>query len=102
MSETYERIYAAVTRVPEGRVATYGQIARIAGMLGHARQVGYALNALGDDRDVPWHRVLNAQGRVSSRSEPIYERIQREMLEAEGVTFDANDSVPLARFRWDN
>lgn len=98
---TYERIYRVVRRIPRGRVATYGQVARLAGMPGHARQVGYALNALSEDSGVPWHRVINARGEVSKRSEPGYERIQRELLEAEGVRFDSGRRIRLDRYGWE-
>ncbi len=81
-------------------MATYGQIAGLAGLPGGARQVGYALAALDDESEVPWHRVINAQGRVSPRAEPIYAKIQRSLLEAEGIAFDAEDRISLARFRW--
>ena len=95
----YERIYAVVRRIPEGRVVTYGQVAELAGLPGHARQVGYALNALCDD-SVPWHRVINAQGRVSARAEPAWEGFQRHLLEAEGVVFSERGVVDLRRYRW--
>ena len=62
---TYSRIYAVVRRIPRGRVATYGQVAELAGLPGHARQVGYALHALPRGTTVPWHRVLNARGALS-------------------------------------
>ena len=58
----YQRIYAEVRRIPRGRVATYGQIARLAGLANHARQVGYALHRLDDDSRVPWQRVVNQRG----------------------------------------
>ena len=98
--ESYERIYAVVRRIPKGRVATYGQVASLAGLPGHARQVGYALHSLPDDSNVPWHRVINAKGEVSRRSEPGYDFIQRSVLEAEGVRFDQAGRVALGRFRW--
>ena len=98
----WQRFYKVVREIPEGRVATYGQVAALAGFPGHARQVGYALHALsGDDDDVPWQRVINAKGEVSPRSEPEYEGLQRAMLEAEGVVFDPRGRVDLARFRWE-
>ncbi len=84
-------------------MATYGQVALLAGLWGHARQVGYALHALhGLDAgsEVPWHRVINARGEVSLRSVPGWERLQHQLLEAEGVHFDARGRVALARFRW--
>jgi len=96
----YERIYAVVRRIPRGRVATYGQIAELAGLGGHARQVGYALHALHDEPAVPWHRVVNARGQISARAEPGDDRIQRQLLEREGVIFDAADRLELERYRW--
>lgn len=97
---SYARIYAAVERIPPGRVATYGQIAALAGLAGHARQVGYALHALPEGREIPWHRVINAQGRVSPRAEPGDERLQRMLLRAEGVRVDRAGRIALSRFRW--
>ena len=89
-----------VRRIPRGRVATYGQVAELAGLPGHARQVGYALHALRDGSALPWHRVVNAAGAISLRSVAGHELEQRIRLEAEGVTFNARGRVPLARFRW--
>ena len=96
----HERIYEVVGRIPSGRVATYGQVAREAGLPGQARLVGYALHVLAPDSNVPWHRVINAKGRISMRSEPGWEDHQRLLLEAEGVLFDADGKTSLARFRW--
>ena len=98
---SYRRIYAVVRRIPRGRVMTYGQVAVYAGLPGHARQVGYALHALDDDT-VPWHRVINAQGRVSPRSTPGWEGFQRQLLEAEGVTFNERGAIDLRRYRWES
>lgn len=98
--DAYARIYDVVRRIPAGRVATYGQVAALAGRPGHARQVGYALHAL-DDIDLPWQRVINSRGEVSPRSFPGPETLQRLMLEDEGVVFDADGRVDLERFRWD-
>lgn len=98
---TYDRIYEIVQKIPAGRVSTYGRVAAEAGLPGHARQVGYALAALPDDHDVPWHRVVNARGEISERSggSPLG-RIQRVLLEAEDVGFDHRDRVDLDRFGW--
>ncbi|HEY9505156.1 MAG TPA: methylated-DNA--[protein]-cysteine S-methyltransferase [Gemmatimonadales bacterium] len=96
----YSRIYAVVRRIPRGRVATYGQVAELAGLPGHARQVGYALHALPRGTTVPWHRVLNARGALSLRKSPGGEITQRLLLEREGVRFDARGRVNLARVRW--
>jgi methylated-DNA-protein-cysteine methyltransferase-like protein len=101
---TYARIYKVVRRIPKGRVATYGQVAALAGLGGHARQVGYALSALSDEdprhKGVPWHRVINARGEVSPREEPGGDLIQRRALEAEGVQFTESGRVSLERYRW--
>ena len=100
VSDTYRRIYAVVSRIPRGRVATYGQVAELAGLPRQARRVGYALAALPSTRDVPWHRVVNATGTISPRAEPHHETVQRVLLEREGVRFDAAGRIPLERQRW--
>jgi methylated-DNA-protein-cysteine methyltransferase-like protein len=90
-----------VRRIPRGRVATYGQVALLAGLGRQARLVGYALSALPSGSRVPWHRVINAQGAVSARTgDPAGALDQRLMLEAEGVKFNARGRVPLERYRW--
>ena len=94
------RIYEIVRRIPAGKVATYGQVAALAGARGHARQVGYALHGLPDGADVPWHRVINARGQISVRSSPGSGVDQRRLLEAEGVEFDHLERIDLSRFRW--
>ena len=99
-SSSYQRIYAVVRRIPEGRVATYGQVASLAGLAGHARQVGYALHALPKGTAIPWHRVVNAKGGISLRSMPGGELVQRGLLEREGIPLDPRGRVPLARVRW--
>jgi methylated-DNA-protein-cysteine methyltransferase-like protein len=100
-SATYLAIYAVIGRIPEGSVATYGQVAALAGLPGRARLVGYALSALAGRSAIPWQRVVNAQGRVSPRScgsEADME--QRLRLEHEGIQFDAGGRIPLERFLW--
>jgi methylated-DNA-protein-cysteine methyltransferase-like protein len=99
-SPAHARIWIVAGRIPRGRVATYGQVADLAGMPGHARLVGYALNALPDGSRVPWHRVINAQGRISLGGDGLAGRVQRQLLEQEGVQFDARGRVSLERFRW--
>ena len=98
--DPHARIHAVVRRIPRGRVATYGQVAQRAGLGAQARLVGYALAALPDESPVPWHRVVNAQGRVSARSEPGADALQRVRLESEGIRFDAHGRLDLARYRW--
>jgi methylated-DNA-protein-cysteine methyltransferase-like protein len=89
-----------VKAIPRGRVATYGQIARLAKLGRQPRLVGYALAALPEDAKVPWHRVVNAQGRVSLRSTEGWDRLQRALLEREGVVFDARGRIDLAKRGW--
>lgn len=97
---TRERIYSLVARIPVGRVATYGQIAALAGSPRHARQVGYALAALENDDTLPWYRVINAKGEISERGKPGYVEWQRLLLESEGVEFDHRGRVNLEKFQW--
>jgi methylated-DNA-protein-cysteine methyltransferase-like protein len=99
MRGTYERIYEVVRRIPRGRVATYGQIARLAGLQNQARLVGYALHALAQD-SVPWQRVINARGEVSRRGMNGPDEAQRTLLEEEGVRFDLRGRVDLSRYGW--
>ena len=100
-SERYRQIYDVVRRIPAGKVATYGQIAALAGLAGHARQVGYALHALEEGSGLPWQRVINARGEVSPRSHGGWEGYQRHLLEEEGVEFDERGRIDLKRFRWE-
>ena len=95
-----KRIIDAVKRIPRGRVSTYGGIAELAGLEGHARQVGYALHDLPPDSGVPWHRVINAKGEISARSHGDSHELQRMLLEAEGVEFDLAGRVDLRKYRW--
>ena len=98
---SYERFYAVVRRIPRGRVSTYGAVARLAGLPGQARQVGYALAALRDGSAVPWHRVVNAKGALSlERAGSSSGVTQRLRLAREGVVVDARSRVSLARFGW--
>ena len=96
----WETIYRAVRKIPRGRVASYGQIAELAGFDGHARQVGYALHALPTNSRVPWHRVVNARGEISPRSAGDSHELQKMLLEAEGVEFSLDGRVELKRYRW--
>lgn len=97
----HAEIYRAIADVPAGKVTTYGRIAETVGLMRGARQVGYALAALrGDSDDVPWHRVVNAEGRISQRADAGSGELQRRLLEAEGVQFDDSGRINLARFLW--
>ncbi|HWQ13816.1 MAG TPA: MGMT family protein [Roseiflexaceae bacterium] len=94
----YERIYTVVRQIPPGRVASYGDVAAVVGGGCDARTVGYALGALpsGLAEPVPWQRVVNREGAISTRGLE-----QRRLLESEGVTFDAQGRAPMARYRWE-
>ena len=96
----YELLRKVVRRIPHGRVATYGQVAELAGLEGHARQVGYALHTLPARSDVPWHRVVNARGEISPRSAGDSHELQRLLLEEEGVEISPGGKIDLTRFRW--
>jgi methylated-DNA-protein-cysteine methyltransferase related protein len=96
----YELIWSMVRKIPRGRVATYGQIADLAGFEGHARQVGYALHNLPSPSDVPWHRVVNARGEVSPRTAGDSHELQKMLLEGEGVEFSLAGRVDLGKFGW--
>ena len=101
-SELYRKIYAAVKKIPRGKVASYGQVARLAGFPRHARVVGYALHALksGNDENIPWQRVINAKGYISLKDFDGGAIIQRKLLEQEGIEFGPNDKVDWERFGW--
>jgi len=95
------KIWAVVRRIPRGRVATYGQVATVAGFDGHARQVGYALAALPNGSNVPWHRVVNSFGEISARSGGDSHELQRLLLESEGIEFDHRGRIDLQQYRWE-
>ena len=97
---TYARVYAVVRQIPPGKVATYGQIAGIVGNC-TARMVGYAMSALPSSSDVPWQRVVNAQGKISPRGVDLSTLYQRELLEEEGIVFSKAGAVNLRQVRWD-
>ncbi len=100
-ASSYPAIYAVVLRIPRGRVATYGQVARLAGLPSHARLVGYALNALHEGSRVPWQRVVNAKGTISLRRNGSgHDVLQRLILKREGVRFDRKGVINLEAFRW--
>lgn len=93
----YGIIYEMIKKIPKGKVATYGQIARLCGFPEHARLVGYALHNLKPNSGVPWHRVINSKGMISlPKPTATYER-QRELLEKEGVKFK-NEKIDLVKY----
>ena len=94
-----ERVLDVVRAVPEGRVTTYGHVALLAGEPGAARQVGYILHGVKEHEDIPWQRVINAQGAISTYKVGAGD-LQRALLEAEGVVFDPKGRCDLKRFGW--
>ncbi len=94
----FDQVYALVRRIPPGKVATYGQIAALLGNPRGARTVGWAMRACPED--VPWHRVINSQGRISTGPSRDEIPLQRVLLEAEGVVFDPSGKIDLAVYQW--
>lgn len=100
MQSQFERIYELVRCIPPGKVATYGQIAKMLGQLQAARTVGWAMGAVPDGSDVPWQRVINSQGRISLPPGSPGAALQRALLEDEGVVFDEKGRVNLKIYGW--
>ena len=95
------RVYAMVAHIPPGQLATYGHVAELIGAWGCARQVGWALRRLPLPSAVPWHRVVNAQGRIAmSPGREGSDWMQRELLLAEGIAVAPDGRLPLAQHRW--
>ena len=97
-----ERVWFVVKKIPEGSVATYRQVAGLAEIPGRsgARQVGYALAQIPADIDIPWHRVINAKGKLSPRANPDSVDYQRELLSVEGIQFDHLGKIDLSIYGW--
>lgn len=96
---SFDKIYEVVREIPKGKVATYGQVAELAGNRRWARVVGYALHAIPDVGYVPWHRVVTKEGRVYRGADRGGNNLQVQLLEAEGVEF-VDGNVDMKRFRW--
>lgn len=101
MGSKFDLIYDVVRRIPEGKVATYGQIARLAGMPRGSRVVGYAMAACPDGNGVPCHRVVNRFGCTKAVFDTYGPGMQRALLEGEGVLFRLDGTVDLERCQWD-
>lgn len=99
--ELYMRVYEVVAQIPVGKVATYGQVAQIVGPPCTARRVGWALRALPRGLQVPWQRVINSRGTISTKYREEGARLQRQLLEQEGIHFDTADRTDLRRFQWE-
>jgi methylated-DNA-protein-cysteine methyltransferase related protein len=97
----YQKIYQVVRAIPSGQVATYGQVAELAGLYGKPRLVGYALYRVELESDIPWQRVVNAQGKISyAEARQGGDYLQKNLLEQEGITFRDNGSIDLKVYRW--
>jgi methylated-DNA-protein-cysteine methyltransferase-like protein len=99
-TSVYERIYGVVRRIPQGKVATYGQVAKRVGRC-TPRMVGYAMAALSGRTEIPWQRVINFKGEISQRRHGDGSLRQRILLEAEGIHFDSRGRVDLKNVGWD-
>lgn len=99
-SAFYDQIYETVRRIPPGKVASYGQIARLLGKPRGARAVGWALHNLPEGSDVPWQRVINAQGIISLEAHGLGGEIQKALLEEEGIIFDERGRVDMDACGW--
>ena len=98
-SPLYQQIHEIIRLIPSGKVATYGQIAEIVGGC-TARTVGYAASTIPVDSEIPWQRVINCKGKISSRSGDSGELLQQELLEGEGIQFDQLGKTNLKYYRW--
>lgn len=100
MQNYVREFYGIIQLIPQGKVATYGQIAKLAGLPKHARHVGFALKNMADDSVVPWHRVINSQGKISlSKEDGFGENIQAIKLQSEGVVV-IDGRVNLKLYQW--
>lgn len=100
MQDYVREFYGIIQLIPKGRVATYGQIAKLAGLPKHTRYVGFALKNMDDNSAVPWHRIINSQGKISLSKEDRYgQNIQILTLQSEGVVV-INGNVNLKQFQW--
>ena len=95
----FEKIYEVVCNIPEGKVATYGQVALLAGNPRWARVVGYALHSNPDPANIPCHRVVNRDGKVADAFVFGGGKVQRERLEEEGIVFEKDGRVNLEKYR---
>ncbi|MBI5030361.1 MAG: MGMT family protein [Chloroflexi bacterium] len=93
----FSRVYTIVRKIPRGKVATYGQIARAIGAPGAARTVGWAMRVCPEQ--VPWHRIINARGEISLRPATGYHE-QRARLKAEGVHINRAGKIDLKKYGW--
>jgi methylated-DNA-protein-cysteine methyltransferase related protein len=99
MTPFTENVVEIIRSIPEGKVATYGQVARLAGSPRAARQVVRALHSMSKKHRLPWHRVINAKGQIALQDDESYHE-QVLSLEAEGVEIGLNGVIDLERYQW--
>lgn len=98
--ELAQQILAVVDLIPQGQVASYGQVARLAGLPQHARLVGYVLKHLDAGADLPWHRVISSQGKISlGKLDDGGANVQQQKLLEEGVAVIAG-KIDLKKYQW--
>ncbi len=95
-----QRVYQIIRQIPPGKVATYGQLARLAGHPRHARHIGRLLANAPHSENLPWHRVVNGQGQISQRGMDGSDEFQRILLEEEGIAFGLSGRISLAKYQW--
>lgn len=98
----YKKVYELVSKIPKGKVSSYGKIAVLLGNPRAARAVGYALNALKKTelQAIPWQRVINSKGRISFKGDTIRANLQRKILESEGIVFHSDGQIDFTLFGW--
>lgn len=100
MEGFFERVYGVVKEIPKGKVATYGQIAKILQSPRYSQVVGYALHSNPDPKTIPCHRVVNREGQVCNGFAFGGAKIQRELLEKEGIIFEADGTIDMQKYQW--
>ncbi|MCP3876270.1 MAG: MGMT family protein [Desulfobacteraceae bacterium] len=99
MSSFTQKALQIIRSIPEGKILTYGRIAAFAGKSNGARQISRLLHSMSQKHDLPWHRVVNAHGKISLKPSYGYE-LQKALLESEGIKFSLNDTIDLKKYLW--
>ena len=100
LSDFSKKVMTLIKQIPKGNVATYGQIAKLAGKPQGSRGVAWILNSASEAHKLPWHRVLNSKGMISFPTDSINFKKQKRLLISEGVEFDKKNVIDMARFQW--
>ncbi len=98
-SKFSQRVIEIIKNIPKGKVSTYGQVAALAGNYQASRQVAWILHSLSEQENLPWHRVINCDGKISLKQGYGYEN-QKELLSEEGISFDGNDRIDFDKYLW--